>query len=184
MNIPHTLRSLVAAVFCLTPGLLLAAELTPAQQTQIDAKIVEIKAWAAEPAIVQAVVAQNSSLPPAYAAMTQAQWKSLTVLDPFVRSFSKNPAAAALKAHKSPWLAEAFISDAKGLKVAFLNKTSGWSHADKAKHTAPMSGKSWQGDIELDESTGLQQIQISVPVLDQATPVGSLVVGIALSKLD
>jgi hypothetical protein len=47
-----------------------------------------------------------------------------------------------------------------------------------------MSGKSWQGKVEVDESTGLQQVQVAVPVLDNGQAIGSLVVGLSLSKLN
>ncbi|MFA6288954.1 MAG: hypothetical protein WC661_16355 [Opitutaceae bacterium] len=184
MKLHCTLRPLVLAILCFAPGLLLAEALTPAQQAKVDGKLAEIKAWAADPAIIKAVVAQNSSLPAACAAMTQEKWKGLSVLDPFVRSFCKNEAGLVLKSRKAAWVGEAFVSDAKGLKVAFTNKTSNWSHGAGAKHTQPMAGKSWQGTVELDESSGLQQLQVSVPVLDGSVPVGSLVVGISLSKLD
>jgi hypothetical protein len=46
-----------------------------------------------------------------------------------------------------------------------------------------MNGKTWQGTIEVDESTGLQQIQIAVPVLSDGKPIGSLVVGLSVSTL-
>jgi hypothetical protein len=171
-------------VFGLLAGLLHASEIDAATQEKIHAKVAVIKTWAADPVIVGAVAAQNASLPADYAAMTQDKWKSLTVLDPFVRSFSKNPAGLFLKSQKTDWLAEAFISDAHGLKVAFLSKPSGWSHAGKPKHDRPLAGEEWQGPVELDDSTGLQQVQISVPVLKDGAAIGSLVVGIALSKLD
>ena len=47
-----------------------------------------------------------------------------------------------------------------------------------------MAGKTWQGPIEVDESTGLQQIQVAVPVLDSGKPIGSLVIGLSLAKLN
>ena len=46
-----------------------------------------------------------------------------------------------------------------------------------------MSGKTWQGDVEVDESSGLRQMQVGVPVLDGRTPIGSLVVGLSIGKL-
>ena len=160
-----------------------AADLEPEQQAKIDAKITTIKTWAADPTIIAAVAAHNAQLPAEQAAMTQEKWKSLTVLDPFVRSFSKNPAGEALKAKKADWTTEAFVSDAKGLKVCFLSKPTNWSHAGKPKHDVPITGKSWQGTIEVDESSGLQQLQIAVPVLKDGQPIGSLVVGLSLSKI-
>lgn len=59
---------------------------------------------------------------------------------------------------------------------------------DQAKWTGtrvidPMSGKPWQGDVEVDESSGLQQLQMAVPVLDAGKPIGSLVVGSSIGKL-
>jgi hypothetical protein len=88
-----------------------------------------------------------------------------------------------LKAKKTEAVSEAFVSGAEGTKVAFLAKTSGWSHKGKPKHDLPMSGKTWQGAVEVDESTGLQQVQVAVPVIDGGKPIGSLVVGLSLAKL-
>ncbi|HLP09653.1 MAG TPA: hypothetical protein VK178_15930 [Opitutaceae bacterium] len=173
------LSGLVAVLF----STLACAQVDPALQTKIDHEIDAAKTLAADPAIVAAVQAHNAAPSADAAAMTQEKWKSLTLLDPFVRSFSKNPAGEVLKAQKSAFISEAFLSGADGTKVAFLAKPSNWSHRGKAKHDVPMSGKVWQGEIEVDESTGLQQVQVAVPVLDGATPIGSLVVGLSVTKL-
>jgi hypothetical protein len=174
------LLALAAAAFTTS---LAAAGLDAADQAKVDAKITEIKAWAADPVIVAAVAAHNAQLPADQAAMTQEKWKALSLLDPFVRGFAKNEAGAALKARKAVWTAEAFVSDAKGFKVAFLAKTSGWCHAGSPKHDVPMTGKVWQGTVAVDESTGLQQLQVAVPVLKDGQPIGTLVVGLSLGKL-
>ncbi len=142
-----------------------------------------VQAWASDPVLVAAVKEQNANPPAEYAAMTQDKWKSLTVMDPFVRSFSKNAAGTFLKSKKDDFIAEAFVSAADGKKVAFLAKTSGWSHLGKAKHDDPMKGKIWQGEVEVDESTGVQQVQVGLPILDGDKPIGSLVVGFNVSKM-
>ena len=160
-----------------------AAEIAPEVQAKIDAKLKLVQEWAADPVMVGAVKAQNDAPPAEHAAMTQDKWKELPVLDPLVRGFTKNAVATLLKAKKDESVSEAFVSSADGTKVAFLAKTSGWSHKGKAKHDVPMTGKTWQGPVETDESTGLQQIQVAVPVLDAGKPIGSLVVGLSLSKL-
>jgi len=185
MRIKPTFQFLIAwLALAVLAALPLGAEgLDPAVQAKIDAVIKNVQSWAAEPAILQAVQKHNVSLSDDAKAMTQEKWKSLTVLDPFIRAFSKNEAGELLKSKKSDAIAEVFLSGADGLKIAFLAKTSNWSHKGKAKHDAPMSGKVWQGPVEVDESTGLQQVQVAVPVLDGGAPIGSLVVGIALSKL-
>jgi hypothetical protein len=46
-----------------------------------------------------------------------------------------------------------------------------------------MTGKTWQGKPEVDESSGQYQVQVSVPVLDGNIPIGSIVIGLNLSKL-
>lgn len=154
-----------------------------AVQSIIDTEIAAAKVLAADPAIVAAVKGYNAAPSAEAQSMTQEKWKTLTLLDPLVRSFSKNPAGDALKTRKSAVVTEAFLSGADGGKVAFLAKTSSWSHKGKAKHDDPMAGKVWQGDIEVDESTGMQQVQVAVPVLDGDKPIGSLVVGLGMAKM-
>ena len=179
---PIRLSLLALAIAACVTGLR-AAELDASMQAKVDAKVVEIKIWAADPVIVGAVAAHNAPLPADQAAMTQDKWKTLSLLDPFVRNFSKNEAGVALKAKRAAWTAEAFISDAKGFKVAFLAKTTNWCHAGAPKHEVPMTGKTWEGTLGIDESTGLQQLQVSVPVLKDGQPIGSFVVGLSLGKL-
>jgi hypothetical protein len=155
----------------------------PAAQAKVDEQIKVITAWAADPIVVDAVKAHNAALPPEQRDITQEKWSMLSVLDPLVRSFTRNAAGQFLKARKTDLITEAFVSDAAGLKVAFLAKTTNWSHLGKPKHDVPMSGQSWQGSIEVDESTGRQQLQVAVPVLDAGQPIGSLVVGLNLDLL-
>jgi hypothetical protein len=152
-------------------------------QARIDQWITTAREWAAAPALVAAVVAQNQQPPPAYAGMTQEKWAALAETDPLVQRLMRNEIAQLLRAKRTEAVAEAFLSDASGAKVAFLAKPTNWSHQGKPKHDEPMAGKVWQGKLELDRSSGMRQIQIAVPVLKDGTPVGSLVVGVALSAL-
>jgi hypothetical protein len=169
--------TLAGAATCSAEGL------DAAVQAKVDAMKKQVESWAADPAIVSAVKTYNTAPPADSAAMNQDKWKALPILDPFVRGFSKNPAGEFLKGKKTDAVSEAFLSGADGNKVAFLAKTTSWSHKGKAKHDDPMAGKTWQGAVEVDESTGLQQVQIAVPVLDGGKPIGSLVVGLSLAKL-
>lgn len=180
----YTLRSLLPLAAFLAGSTFASAQgLPPAAQAKLDAEIKVIAGWAADPVIVDAVKAHNAAVPADQAALTQEQWRALTILDPLVRSFAKNAAGQFLKAKKDETITEAFVSDAAGLKVAFIAKTTNWSHLGKPKHDVPMTGKSWQGPIEVDESSGQRQLQVSVPVLDGGKPIGSLCVGLSLSKL-
>ena len=164
-------------------GVSTMAALDAPLQAKVAAMTKQVQTWAADPVVVNAVKAHNTSPPADSAAMTQDKWKTLPILDPFVRGFSKNEAGTFLKGKKTEAVSEAFLSGADGNKVAFLAKPSSWCHKGKAKHDDPMAGKTWQGDVEVDESTGLQQVQVAVPVLDGGKPIGSLVVGLSLAKL-
>jgi hypothetical protein len=158
-------------------------DLDAALQAKLTAKIALVQTWAADATLVKAVKAQNEHPAAEVAAMTQEKWKAAVVLDPFVRAFTKNEAAAVLKTKKAADVSEAFLSAADGTKVAFLNKPTNWSHHGKPKHDVPMSGQTWQGPVEVDDSSGVRQVQISVPVLDGGKAIGSLVVGINLTEL-
>ncbi|MDB5328132.1 MAG: hypothetical protein JWM57_3701, partial [Phycisphaerales bacterium] len=108
----------------------------------------------------------------------------LTKLDPSVRSLSTNDAGKFLRTKKDEILSEAFLNSADGTKAALLAKTSKWNHKGQPKHDQPMAGKVWQGEPEVDESTGIKQLQVSVPVMDGDKAVGSLVIGLSLTKLE
>lgn len=177
-------RPLLAGALALGAVLSAAAQsLDAATQAKIDALVKDVAAWAADPVIVDAVRAQNAALPENLAALNQEKWRGLTVLDPIVRGFTKNPVGQFLKSKKSDVVTEAFVSDAAGCKVGFIAKTSNWTHKGKPKHDMPMTGQNWQGPVEVDESSGVQQLQVAVPVLDGGKPIGSLVVGLSINQL-
>ena len=157
--------------------------LPPEVQAKVEAKVRQLKSWSTDPAIVQAVKAHNANPPAEYRDMTQEKWKSLSVLDPSVRAFSKNPLGQYLKSKQDAQITECFVSGEDGTKVAFLAKTTSWSHKGKDKHQVPMSGKTYIGPPQLDESTGTQEVQIGLPVLDGGKPIGSIVIGLGVSKL-
>ena len=151
--------------------------------SEIARWIVSAKQIAAEPELIKAVAAQNLQLPAEYADMTQIKWAALAELDPLVTALCKNAAARVLKARKTAGLSEIFVSDKEGRKVAFLAKPTNWSHEGKPKHEQPMKGEVWEGRVEHDESTGLMQVQVAVPVLQDDKPIGSLVIGVELDSL-
>nr|BDT27254.1 cache domain-containing protein [Bacteriovorax sp. HI3] len=160
-----------------------AEALTPEQTAALNKQVEEMKKLASDPKVVDAVKAVNATALADYKDMTQDKWKDLPVLDPKVRYFSKNPAGEYLKTKKNDMVTEIFVNAADGTKVAFLSKTSNWSHKGKPKHDDPMAGKTWQGSIEMDESTGLKSIQVAVPVMDGGKPIGSMTVGYSITKL-
>jgi len=183
MRIPYT-RVLVAALAATgLAGAGLGQSLRPDLKPKVEAKLKQLQVWSTDPVIVAAVKAYNANIPAENKAMTQEKWQGLSILDPFVRSFSKNPLGQYLKSKQTEEISECFVSGVDGTKVAFLAKTSNWSHADKDKHKVPMTGKTFIGPAAVDESSGQLQVQVGLPVLDGAKPIGSIVVGLSVAKL-
>jgi len=115
--------------------------------------------------------------------MTNDKWHSLSILDPFVRGIGKNAISQYLKGICNDQIAKIFVSGADGGKVGFNAKTEHWTHKGMPKHEVPLSGKTWIGTVKLDDSTGLQMIQVGLPVLDGPKPIGSIIFGLRVDKL-
>jgi hypothetical protein len=157
--------------------------LPPEILSRVEAKLQVLNSWSTDPTIVQLVKSYNTTPPTEASGMTNEKWKTLSVLDPIVRSFSKNKLADHLRTKKDETMSEIFVNGASGTKAAFLAKTSSWTHASKDKHELPMTSKTWIGQIEVDESTGQQQVQVGIPVLDGGKAIGSIVIGLSVMKL-
>jgi len=170
------------SVFCLST-MALAADATSAK-AKAEAKAKQLSWMSTDPQVIAAVKAHNVNPPAESKAMTQEKWKALPVLDPFVRGLSKNALAEYLKSKRDESWSELFVSGADGTKVVLFNKTTSWSHKGKEKHDVPMQGKTWIGEVEVDASAGVEQIQIGLPVLDGGKAIGSIVVGLSVSKLN
>ena len=161
-------------------------EMTPAVQAELDKQKAVTASWAANPVIVNSVLEQNRKGP--IAGMDNAKWKITRRSDPVVTAFQNNPTGQFFKTKlddSKGAISEAFLSAARGEKVAFAEKTTSYIHTGQAKFDVPFhSGKAWQGNAEFDESSQTYAIQISVPVLQDGKPIGALVVGVNLSYLE
>jgi len=160
------------------------AQAPPELKAKLDARTKQLEAFSTDPHIVNAVKAYNATpLSPEAKAMTNEKWHSLSVLDPFVRGIGKTPLSEYLKSKRDDAIAKIFVPGADGGKVGFDAKTEHWTHKGMPKHEVPMSGKIWTGQVKLDDSTGLQMIQVGLPVLDGGKPSGSIVFGFRAEKL-
>lgn len=169
-----------------------ADEFTPA----LDAyRTDHIAAWASDPALVAAIVAQNgvtAGYDQAKIDTLDQQWAAeLGAADSaLVGGVLNNPAAEFLRARVAESggaITEAFITDAKGLNVAATDPTSDYWQGDEDKFTKtyPAPDGAHISDVELDESTQRYQGQISVTVVDPASgqAVGMLTVGVDADSL-
>ena len=174
----RTLWLLLSFVACV--GFAGAEALTAEQKTQVQTKLSQLKAWGNAPEVVSGV---TQAAPSWAASMTQDKWKSLSILSAEVKELAKNPLATWLRSQVDAAISEVFVSRSDGTKVAFLSKPTNWSHKGNPKHDQPMAGKTWIGDVATDESTGVKQVQVSFSVLEGTKVIGSVVVGLQLSKL-
>lgn len=185
--------TLAAAILAASTATATANEFAPALQTFLDS---EIRGWAAEPVLVEAIRAQNGKT----AAYSQAQideldrtWRAEVgsegsaiingVLDNAAADFLRTRVEAAGGA-----ITEVFIMDSRGLNVAASAVTSDYWQGDEEKfsETFPKgAGAVHLSEVEFDESSQTFQSQISLSIVDPATNevVGAMTVGVDVEAL-
>lgn len=164
-----------------------AFEITPAVQAELDRQKAAVAAWAADPLVIGAVREQNGRGP--IAGMDNAKWKTVRRSDLLVQAMIAAPAGVFLKQRidaSAGALDKAFISAARGEKVAFAEKTISYLHKGQEKFDAPMStGKPWQmAKPWFDESLQGYAIQVAAPVLDGGKVIGVIVASVPLAHLE
>lgn len=170
-----------------------ANDFQPAMETFLNDQIMT---WAADPVIVDAVRAQNART----AGLGQDQIDALDQAwrgevgkpaTPTITPVLENAAADFLRAQvdaSQGRITEIILMDARGLNVAVSAITSDMWQGDEEKHSETYmlgAGAAHFSAIELDESTGRYQGQISFTLVDPATgdAVGAMTVGIDAESL-
>lgn len=93
-----------------------------------------------------------------------------------------------IKTDSDDLYSEIFIMDFQGCNVALSDLTSDFLQGDEAKFQKSYnngSGAVFIDEIELDESTGSYQVQVSLPIIDKTDNkvIGAITIGIDMSKL-
>ncbi len=176
-------RIIFFALFALAASGLIAAPLTAEQKILLDSQIKNFIGLGTDPVVVKALKDYIAAPPAELKGMTQDAWAKLSVLSPEIKALTKNSLATYLKTKKTEIVAEFFVSAPGGEKAALFSKSTSWSHKGKAKHDVPMTGKTWIGESELDESSGKTTVQFSFPVLDGGKAIGSIVIGLDMALL-
>lgn len=151
---------------------------------RLETKLRTVRHIAFHPVIVRAVRSQNNEgLGMEVIQQRDAEWRSAQQENALQRSILHSRASQVLKTlvERNPDFSEAFATDNQGANVAMHPVTSDYWQGDEEKWTRSFNngdGKRWIGDIEVDESTGLAAVQVSVPVLDQGETIGVVVIGI------
>ena len=191
-------RSLQAMCGVVTLALVLAG---PARADEFTAPLTalangEIKAFASDPALVAAIVAQNAvtgSYDQAKIDALDAQWRAevSAASKPLIDATLGNAASQYLKGVQDASggkYTEIFAMDAKGLNVGQSTLTSDYWQGDEDKFTKSFGAGADAvnlGEVEQDESTQIFQSQVSVPITDPATGalIGAITVGVDVSAL-
>ncbi len=186
-------------------SLLLAAGLIPLATAAFSDRYAEVMGgyahdhvmtWAADPAIVAAIRAQNDQT----AGLAQQDIDSLDQTwqqevgkgtHPTIDTVLTNPVSDMLRARVAESdgvVTEVFIMDARGLNVASSAVTSDYWQGDEAKFSQSFgrgAGAVHVGEIEFDDSTQTYQGQVSVAVTDpdSGLPIGAITVGLNAEML-
>jgi hypothetical protein len=180
-------------VLVLGGGALAADDYAPAMQRYLDA---EIRSWAQDPRIIEAVRAQNQR----HAGLTQDEidsldqsWRaevgtgSTPTITPVLGSAVSDFLRARVEAAGGT-ITEVFVMDARGLNVAASEATSDYWQGDEEKFTETFGkgpGAVHFGEVEFDESSQRYQGQVSIALVDPGTQtvVGAMTVGLDAESL-
>ncbi len=182
--------------------LLLAALFCPGQATAEDIRTVavtefvdnNVRPWLAEPAILNALIAQNAAhaeLDQAEINALDARWRAelFSAERPMIEAQLSNALSLTLRGRQRAaegLITEIFVMDNRGLNVGQSDITSDYWQGDEAKWQRSFAtGTLYIEDAERDESTQLMQAQASLPITDPKTGavIGTITVGVNLDAL-
>ncbi len=117
------------------------------------------------------------------------EWTSTEELTPFKKSLQEGSAGEFLKSIISgkKVFNEIFITDNQGANVIAYPATSDYWQGDEDKWKKAFNngkGKIYIGPVEYDESTDMNAVQISVPILSNGKTIGVLIAGVKLSYIE
>ncbi len=183
--------ALIAAALLFSPAGAETDIRTAAVADYIEANV---RPWLDEPAIINAILAQNGAharLGKAGIEMLDARWQAelSSPTRPMIDAQLSNPLSLYLKDRQRAAegvITEIFVMDNRGLNVGQSDVTSDYWQGDEAKWQ-----KSFEGSILYieeagrDESTQLMQSQASLPIRDPKTGavIGAITIGINLDAL-
>ena len=192
------MKTLLAAAA--TAAMLAAAPLA-ANAAEIEGPVKElvdgqIRGWISDPAVVDAVKAQNAKnagLGQADIDALDQQWRAETSASakPLIDETLANALSGFLKKVKSDskgLYTEIFVMDDKGLNVGQSDVTSDYWQGDEDKWTKTYGvgpDAMLIGEVEQDESTQRFQTQVSLSVVDPANGavIGAVTIGIDVESL-
>ncbi|MEM7613939.1 MAG: type IV pili methyl-accepting chemotaxis transducer N-terminal domain-containing protein [Pseudomonadota bacterium] len=158
--------------------------------------VTTLVSWVEDPALIEAVKAQNAS----HADLQQAdvdaldlQWRAEADANsgPLIADLMERPVSIDLRDKQvatAGFINEIFVMDFLGLNVAQSAVTSDYWQGDEAKWQQTFgngSGEVHISEVEFDDSTGVFQSQVSLPVKDLETGdlIGAITFGVNVQSL-
>jgi len=153
-----------------------------------------VASWLSDPAVVNAIKAQNAK----HAGMSAAEidkadkeWRAEKKAGggEMIKGVLSNALSGFLKGKKSAsggLITEMFVMDNKGMNVGQSDPTSDYMQGDESKWKKSYgagSGAMFVDDVEFDDSTKSFQSQVSGTVSDGGKAIGAITVGLNVEKL-
>ena len=156
----------------------------------------ELSKWLADPSLIAAIKGQNAD----HVGLTQTDidtldqtWRAETKSEdqPLITEILNREVSSWMRDKQSEtadFVTEVFAMDNRGLNVAQNVATSDFWQGDEAKWKETFGNQSGAihiSEVEFDESTGVYQSQVSMPVRDPATGalIGAITFGINVQSL-
>jgi hypothetical protein len=161
----------------------------PTWQEPVQRVLEQLRALARDPALIQAVKAQNArKVPPPAIQKLDVQWRASSGTPDFMRPYLDNTCVTALRRFQQrlPAVADAFVMDDQGALVAATQRTSDYWQGDEAKWLQAFAsgrGAEFIAPPEFDDSLQVYAVQVSLPVLEAGRPIGVLTVSLSLDVL-
>jgi hypothetical protein len=159
-----------------------------AQLQKVDGVMPALRRMAADPELIQAVLAQNARhIPLATIREQDETWRASPMLTPFKQRVLDTACSRVLNRYRERLgviVAEAFAMDEQGALVGSTRRTSDYWQGDEAKFQVPYAkGQPLREKPFFDESSQAYVIQVSLPVRDGARTIGAITVGLSLLDL-
>lgn len=170
-------------------GILLAhAEEAPSKIKNLAST--SLAAYGTDPEIVSAVKKANEAhLTLDQIKQADEKWRQTPGIDDFMKSLLESGCSNYLRniQGKNPYLSEIFVTDNQGANVALTDKTSDYWQGDEDKFVKAFDqgkGAVFISQIEFDDSSQAYLVQISVPVMDGNTCIGTITFGVDVDQVD
>jgi hypothetical protein len=140
-------------------------------QKLVDEHRAKLLQWAANPLVVSAVKASNSS--GGLAGMSPAKWAELSDNDAAVKGVLTSPAGKYVDSLDSKIVNKVVVRDKAGNLVAANTKVALYNVSHRPVFKGAITGTPWQQDsVQKDVTTQVRSVQIAVPVKDGADVIG------------